>query len=106
MCRCTRLGGDDDTALRIAHQQWRTNVLPSPLLADLELTEQFEWRPHHVRPEDVGSAIIVSSDPSHYVAVCERPWSSAWTDCSCTMSVRTRTVHRRLRREGAAGVAS
>ena len=60
--------GDDDTALRIAHQQWRTNVLPAPLLADVELTEQFELAATYVRPEDVGSAIIVSSDPSHYVA--------------------------------------
>jgi alkanesulfonate monooxygenase SsuD/methylene tetrahydromethanopterin reductase-like flavin-dependent oxidoreductase (luciferase family) len=53
---------DEDEALRIAHDQWRTNVFPPPLCWDLETVEQFDLAAQHVRPEDVRKAVLVSSD--------------------------------------------
>ncbi|MGI9023946.1 MAG: TIGR03885 family FMN-dependent LLM class oxidoreductase [Acidimicrobiales bacterium] len=59
---------DEDEALRIAHDQWRTNVFPSPLMADLERVDQFEMAAAHVRPEDVRSAVLVSDDTGRHLA--------------------------------------
>jgi probable non-F420 flavinoid oxidoreductase len=53
---------DGDEALRIAHDQWRTNLFPPPLCWDLETVEQFDLAAQHVRPEDVRKAVLVSSD--------------------------------------------
>jgi probable non-F420 flavinoid oxidoreductase len=57
---------DEDEALRIAHDQWRTNVFPPPLCWDLETVEQFDVAAQHVRPEDVRKAVLVSSDPAQH----------------------------------------
>jgi probable non-F420 flavinoid oxidoreductase len=57
---------DDDEALRIAHDQWRTNVFPPPLCWDLETVEQFDLAAQQVRPEDVRKAVLVSSDPGQH----------------------------------------
>jgi probable non-F420 flavinoid oxidoreductase len=53
---------DEDEALRIAHDQWRTNVLGPPLSWDLETVEQFDQAGAHVRPEDVRESVLVSAD--------------------------------------------
>ena len=58
----------EDEALAGAHDQWRTNVFPSPLMADLETVEQFELAAAHVRPDDVRSSVLVSSDPKQHAA--------------------------------------
>jgi probable non-F420 flavinoid oxidoreductase len=55
-------------ALRIAHDQWRTNVFPAPLCWDLETVEQFDLAAAHVRPEDVARSALVSSDLSRHAA--------------------------------------
>lgn len=52
----------EEEALRIAHDQWRTNVFSPPLCWDLATVEQFDEAAKHVRPEDVRSAVLVSSD--------------------------------------------
>jgi probable non-F420 flavinoid oxidoreductase len=57
---------DEDEALRIAHDQWRTNVFSPPLCWDLETVEQFDVAGQHVRPEDVRKAVLVSSDPAQH----------------------------------------
>jgi probable non-F420 flavinoid oxidoreductase len=57
----------DDEALTVAHEQWRTNVFDPPLLWDLALVEHFEEAARHVRPEDVGQQVIVSSDPARHL---------------------------------------
>ena len=57
----------EEEALRIAHSQWRTNVLGSALMADIAHVEQFELAASHVRPDDVRSAVLVSSDTSQHV---------------------------------------
>jgi probable non-F420 flavinoid oxidoreductase len=59
---------DDDEALQIAYDQWRTNVFPSALMADVALVEQFEIAAAHVRAEDMRKSVLVSSDTNQYVA--------------------------------------
>jgi probable non-F420 flavinoid oxidoreductase len=59
---------DEDEALHIAHDQWRTNVFPSSLMADLALVEEFDIAARYVRPDDVRSAVLVSSDTSRHAA--------------------------------------
>jgi probable non-F420 flavinoid oxidoreductase len=60
---------DDDTALAAAHDQWRTNVFASALMADIETVEQFEIAARHVRPEDVHGSVLASSDPGRHAAL-------------------------------------
>lgn len=57
----------EDAALQAAHEQWRTNVFDSVLMADLETVEQFETAARHVRPEDVRSSVFVSADLGRHV---------------------------------------
>jgi probable non-F420 flavinoid oxidoreductase len=57
---------DEDEALRIAHDQWRTNVFPPPLCWDLQTVEQFDLAAQHVRPDDLRKAVLVSSDPGQH----------------------------------------
>jgi probable non-F420 flavinoid oxidoreductase len=53
---------DEETALTIAHDQWRTNVFGSELAWNLELPAQFDEAAARVRPDDVTGAVLVSSD--------------------------------------------
>jgi len=59
---------DDDTALAVAHDQWRTNVVGAPVCWDVETVEQFDLIAEHVRPEDVRRTVLVSSDPKQHAA--------------------------------------
>jgi probable non-F420 flavinoid oxidoreductase len=52
----------EEEALRIAHDQWRTNVFSPPLCWDLATVEQFDEAARHVRPEDVRGPVLISSD--------------------------------------------
>jgi probable non-F420 flavinoid oxidoreductase len=58
----------DDEALRIAHDQWRTNVFTPPLCWDLATVEEFDIAATHVRPEDMHGPVLVSSDLAQHVA--------------------------------------
>ncbi|MFI6095787.1 TIGR03885 family FMN-dependent LLM class oxidoreductase [Lentzea sp. NPDC051213] len=53
---------DDETALAIAHEQWRSNVFRPPVCWDLELPEHFDVIAEHVTPEQVAQVVDVSSD--------------------------------------------
>jgi probable non-F420 flavinoid oxidoreductase len=55
---------DDDVALAVAHDQWRSNCLPTSLAWELELPEQFEDATRYVPPDEVARNVLVSSDPS------------------------------------------
>ena len=52
----------EEEALRIAHDQWRTNVFPPPACWDIDTVETFDAVAEHVRPEDVRRAVLVTSD--------------------------------------------
>jgi probable non-F420 flavinoid oxidoreductase len=58
----------DEEALRIAHDQWRTNVFDPPLCWDLDTPEAFDAAARYVRPEDVRAKVLVSSDTERHVA--------------------------------------
>ena len=53
---------DEDEALRIAHDQWRTNVFSPPLCWDLATVEEFDEAAKYVRPEDLRANVLVSAD--------------------------------------------
>jgi probable non-F420 flavinoid oxidoreductase len=57
----------DDEALAIAYDQWRANVLGPPLAWDIDSVEGFDEAGSYVRPEDMTSSVIVSSDPGEHV---------------------------------------
>jgi probable non-F420 flavinoid oxidoreductase len=54
-------------ALRIAHDQWRTNVFGSEIAWNLELPQQFDEAARRVRPEDVRDSVLVSADAEQHV---------------------------------------
>jgi probable non-F420 flavinoid oxidoreductase len=60
---------DEDTALEIAHDQWRTNVFAPPLCWDLATVEQFDIAAEHVDPEAVRETVLVASDLDRHVEV-------------------------------------
>lgn len=53
---------DEDEALALAYDQWRSNVFASDLAWDLELPAQFDAAAAFVRPEDVRRSVLVSAD--------------------------------------------
>jgi probable non-F420 flavinoid oxidoreductase len=59
---------DEEEALRIAHEQWRTNVFAPPVCWDLETPAHFDEAARHVRPEDVRGSVLVSSDLGRHAA--------------------------------------
>jgi probable non-F420 flavinoid oxidoreductase len=61
----------EEEALRIAYDQWRTNLFPPPVCWDLETVDHFDEAARHVRPDDVRAAVLVSSDPARHVAWIE-----------------------------------
>ena len=58
---------DDDEALEVAHDQWRTNVFASDLAWNLELPSQFDAAGERVRLADVTDAVLISADPGMHV---------------------------------------
>jgi probable non-F420 flavinoid oxidoreductase len=59
---------DEEEALRIAHDQWRTNLFSPPLCWDLHTVEQFDEAARHVRPEDIREGVLVSADTARHAA--------------------------------------
>jgi probable non-F420 flavinoid oxidoreductase len=52
----------EDEALRIAHDQWRSNVLGPPVAWDIETVEAFDLIGETVSPERVREGVLVSAD--------------------------------------------
>jgi probable non-F420 flavinoid oxidoreductase len=52
---------DEDTALELAFDQWRSNVFSSELNWNLELVSQFDAAAEKVRPDDVRGPVLVSA---------------------------------------------
>ena len=53
---------DEHEALRIAHEQWRTNVLGPPASWDIETAEIFDAVTAHVPAEAMREHVLISSD--------------------------------------------
>jgi hypothetical protein len=60
-------GRDEETALWIAYDQWRTNVFPPSICWDLELPEMFEAAAQFVRPEYFNGPVLISADAGQFV---------------------------------------
>ncbi len=58
----------DEEALRGAWEQWRSVMLPSPVLADLRMPDRFDAVGEHVRKEDVLEKMRVSADVERHLA--------------------------------------
>jgi coenzyme F420-dependent glucose-6-phosphate dehydrogenase len=50
---------DEAEARRGAYEQWRTNIFPSEVLAELWRPDQFEAIARYVRPEDLDAAVRI-----------------------------------------------
>ena len=60
-------GRDEEAALAIAYDQWRTNVFPPSICWDLELPQMFEDAAQFVRPEDLEGPVLISADAEQFV---------------------------------------
>ena len=58
----------EEEAVRIVHDQWRTNVFDPPICWDVETVEEIDERARSVRPEDVRAKVLVSADLDQHVA--------------------------------------
>jgi alkanesulfonate monooxygenase SsuD/methylene tetrahydromethanopterin reductase-like flavin-dependent oxidoreductase (luciferase family) len=58
----------EEEALRIAHDQWRTNVFPPPVPWDTATVEAFDAIGEKVRPEDMHGPVLVSADLARHAA--------------------------------------
>jgi coenzyme F420-dependent glucose-6-phosphate dehydrogenase len=59
---------DEAEARRGAYEQWRTNIFPSEVLAELWTPEQFEAIARYVRPDDLDVSVRISADPQRHLA--------------------------------------
>ncbi|GLZ28932.1 LLM class F420-dependent oxidoreductase [Lentzea sp. NBRC 105346] len=59
---------DEETAGRIAHEQWRTNVFPAPVCWDLETVEHFDVIAEQVPAEHVAKVVNISADLNQHAA--------------------------------------
>ena len=59
---------DEERALALAHQEWRSNVFPPSLCWDLDTPEAFAAASAHVRPEHVADSVRVSADLGQHAA--------------------------------------
>jgi len=57
----------EDAALKIAFEQWRTNVFEAPLCWDVATVEEFDQAAKHVRPEDMRGPVLISAEPARFV---------------------------------------
>ena len=61
----------EEEALRVAHDQWRSNVFPPPTCWDLELPEDFDRLARDVTPEQMRDTVLVSADLARHAAWLE-----------------------------------
>jgi coenzyme F420-dependent glucose-6-phosphate dehydrogenase len=59
---------DEALARRGPYEQWRTNVFPSEVLAELWRPDQFEAMARYVRPDDLDAAVRISADLQRHLA--------------------------------------
>ncbi|ADB29847.1 Luciferase-like monooxygenase [Kribbella flavida DSM 17836] len=57
---------DEDKALALAHDQWRSNVFPPPLCWDVDTAESFDLAAEQVPAEAMHKTVRISSDPGRH----------------------------------------
>jgi coenzyme F420-dependent glucose-6-phosphate dehydrogenase len=58
----------EEEALNGAYDQWRTNILPSNLLSDLQKVDHFSSAASFTKPEDLRDMVNISADPSRHIS--------------------------------------
>ena len=58
---------EENRALEIAYEQWRSNVFAPPVCWDLEMPAHFDQAARFVRREDMRDSVLISSHPSRFV---------------------------------------
>lgn len=61
-----------EEAVKLAHEQWRTNVGTSAVHAELRLPEQFEAASQFIGPEEVAQSVRISLDPEEHVELIKK----------------------------------
>jgi probable non-F420 flavinoid oxidoreductase len=59
----------DDEARAIAHDQWRSGLVPAPLAWELDTPQAFDERTADATSDDVAQTVQVSADPEHHLAL-------------------------------------
>jgi probable non-F420 flavinoid oxidoreductase len=62
---------DEDTAFALAHDQWRSNAVPPPVIWELATCADFDAVSELARPEAVHGVVRVSADPARHAAWIE-----------------------------------
>ena len=62
---------DQDEAVRLAHDQWRSNIFAPPVCWDLEMVDHFDVVSAEVRPEQVAEVVNISADLGRHVGWLE-----------------------------------
>lgn len=57
----------EQAARQGAYEQWRMNILPSGVLAELRLPAQFDQAAQPVQPGDLDESIRISADPQRHI---------------------------------------
>ena len=58
----------DEEARAIAHEQWRSGLVPAPLAWELDTPQAFDERTADASPDEVAETVQVSADPAHHLA--------------------------------------
>ena len=59
---------DEEAALALAHDQWRTNAFDPPVPWELDTPELFAAVAEHVPPDALRESILISADPAQHAA--------------------------------------
>jgi probable non-F420 flavinoid oxidoreductase len=57
----------EEEARAIAHEQWRSGLVPAPLAWELDTPQAFDERTADATPEDVAQTVQVSADPARHL---------------------------------------
>jgi probable non-F420 flavinoid oxidoreductase len=71
---------DEDTAVGIAHDQWRSNVFCPPVCWDLETVEAFDVISKDVSTDQVGQSVRISSDLGQHAAWLHEYVEQGWDE--------------------------
>jgi coenzyme F420-dependent glucose-6-phosphate dehydrogenase len=61
-------GPTEEASLAAAHEEWRTNIFDSPVLASLRTPADVEAAARFVRPDDLRGPVLISADTSRHAA--------------------------------------
>jgi coenzyme F420-dependent glucose-6-phosphate dehydrogenase len=61
-----------EAAMQGAHEQWKTNIFGSDMLAELRTPKQFDQAGQFVKPEEVQGFVNISHEPEQHIEWLEK----------------------------------